>query len=84
MKLPKMIEIISKYIHSIGYNKKKNIVFVKFLNESVYIYKDVPLKEYEELINSKQIGVYFPKFRTLFEYEKIKEKTTIKSKNNKN
>ena len=42
-----MLPVSSSNIDSIGYNEANQEVYVRFLNGTLYIYKGVPLHEFE-------------------------------------
>lgn len=44
-----MIPVSSSNIESIGYDEQNEQVYVRFLNGSLYVYKGVPLHEFENL-----------------------------------
>lgn len=44
-----MQNVSSLNIKSVGYDMDRKILYIKFLNGSLYIYKGVPLIKYEEL-----------------------------------
>lgn len=53
-----MIPVVSSNVDSIGYDKNTNILRIKFLNGSIYEYKNVPLIEYMQLKNATSMGSY--------------------------
>ena len=62
--------VSSSNIASIGYDNE--ILEVKFLNGSVYEYKNVTSVVYEELMNAASHGSYFNReIRMTYPYEKI-------------
>ena len=67
-----MIQVTSSNIESIGYDEQNQIAYVRFLNGSEYMYKDVPQSEFDGLLNAPSIGIYFNKnYRDVYPYEKL-------------
>lgn len=65
-----MIAVDSSNIESIGYDT--DTVYVKFYNGSTYIYKGVPLHEFENLRDSPSLGSYLHRnFKNVYPYERI-------------
>ena len=48
----------SSHIVSVGYNSRSQIMFIKFNDNRVYEYVDVPHENFEEFINSESQGKY--------------------------
>jgi hypothetical protein len=72
MSLPEMIQISSSNIESIGYDDQNQQVFVRFLNGSLYVYKGVPLHEFENLQNAPSLGSYLHRnYKNVYPYERI-------------
>ncbi len=70
MSLPEMILVSSSNIESIGYENEQ--VYVKFLNGSIYVYKGVPLHEFENLRDSPSLGSYLHRnYKNVYPYEKV-------------
>ena len=67
-----MITVNSSNIESIGYDEQNHHVYVKFLNGSLYIYKEVPLHVYEDFRDSASLGSYLHRnFKNIYSYERI-------------
>lgn len=65
-----MINIYTRMIDWVDYNKELNLLHVKFKKGSIYQYKDVPLEEYEGLISDYLPDSYFNKnIRNIYEYK---------------
>ena len=72
MNLPEMTPVSSSNIQSVGYDNDNQIVYVQFLNGSVYIYKGVPVHEYENLRDAPSVGSYLHRnFKNIYPYERI-------------
>lgn len=72
MSMPEMTPVDSSNIESIGYDEDNTTVYVRFLNNSVYIYKGVPSHEYENLLNAPSVGSYLHRnFKNVYPYERI-------------
>jgi hypothetical protein len=48
----------SSNIDSIGYDVDKQECWVKYLSGGIYVYSNVPVEQYEELMNSSSKGRY--------------------------
>lgn len=67
-----MIPISSSNIESIGYDKQNEQVYVRFLNGSLYVYKGVPLHEFENLRDAPSLGSYLHRnYKNVYPYERI-------------
>lgn len=72
MAYPEMQQVSSSNIAEIGYNATDQIVYVRFLNNSLYIYKGVPQMEYDGLLNAPSLGSYLHRnFKGVYPYERI-------------
>lgn len=67
-----MIQVVSSNVDSIGYDEKLQILYIRFLNGSTYIYKGVPIIEFEGLKNASSVGSYLHRnIKNLYPYERI-------------
>lgn len=68
-----MINVASSNVASIGYDETNQILYVRFItNNALYIYKGVPIGEFEGLRNAPSIGSYLHRnIKNLFPYERI-------------
>lgn len=72
MSVPEMIPVSSSNIESIGYDKQNEQVYVRFLNGSLYVYKGVPLHEFENLRDAPSLGSYLHRnYKNIYPYERI-------------
>jgi hypothetical protein len=72
MNLPEMIPVSSSNIESIGYDEQNQQVYVTFLNGSLYVYKGVPLHEFENLRDAPSLGSYLHRnYKNVYPYERI-------------
>ncbi|MBS1535787.1 MAG: KTSC domain-containing protein [Bacteroidetes bacterium] len=72
MSVPEMIPVSSSNIESIGYDEQNEQVYVRFLNGSLYVYKGVPLREFEDLLNAPSLGSYLHRnYKNVYPYERI-------------
>ncbi|KAA6340498.1 hypothetical protein EZS27_011643 [termite gut metagenome] len=72
MNLPEMKPVSSSNIGSIGYDEQNQIVYVRFLNDSIYIYKGVPEFEFQNLLEAPSHGSYLHRnFKNVYPYERI-------------
>lgn len=64
--------VSSSNVESVGYDEQNEIVYVRFLNETLYIYKGVPKHEYEALLTAASVGSYLHRnFKNVYPYERI-------------
>lgn len=67
-----MIPVSSSNVESIGYNDRDQTLYVQFLSGSLYIYKNVPSFEFENLRNAPSIGSYLNRnIKGAYSYERI-------------
>ncbi len=67
-----MQEVSSSNIASVGYEESTQTVCVRFLNGSLYVYRGVPLMEYEGLRDAPSVGSYLHRnFKNVYPYERI-------------
>ncbi len=72
MSVPEMIPVSSSNIESIGYDEQNQQVFIRFLNGSLYVYKGVPLHEFENLRDAPSLGSYLHRnYKNVYPYERI-------------
>ena len=71
-KSDEMIVVQSSNIESVGYDENDQEVYVKFLNGSVYVYRGVPLHDFEGLRDAPSVGSYLHRnFKNIYPYERI-------------
>ncbi len=67
-----MFSVNSSNVAAVGYDEQDQIVHVKFLNGSTYIYKGVPNQEFEGLRNAPSVGSYLHRnYKNVYPYERI-------------
>jgi len=67
-----MFEVSSSNVGAIGYDESSQTLYVRFLNNALYIYKGVPIGEFYGLKNAPSIGSYLHRnIKNLFTYERI-------------
>lgn len=70
--MPEMIPVSSSNVSALGFDDTEQIVYVEFMNGSIYIYKGVSKNEFEGLLNAPSIGSYLHRnFKNFFPYERI-------------
>ena len=70
--LPNMIDVNSSNIAQVGYDSDANVVYVRFHNNSLYIYKGVSRMEFDGLLNAPSVGSYLHRnFKGVYAYERI-------------
>ena len=72
MNAPEMNPVSSSNIESIGYDEENQQVYVRFLNNSLYVYKGVPEHEFQNLMQASSKGSYLNRnFKNVYPYERI-------------
>jgi hypothetical protein len=72
MSMPEMIPVSSSNLDSIGYDSENEIVYVRFLDGALYVYKGVPEHEYQNLLEAPSLGSYLHRnYKNVYPYEKI-------------
>lgn len=72
MNIPELTPVSSSNIESIGYDVENESVFVKFNNQSIYVYKGVSQMEYENLLYAPSVGSYIHRnFKNVYPYERL-------------
>lgn len=67
-----MIPVQSSNIESLGYDEAYKEAYVRFLNGSVYVYRDVPQHEFDGLKDAPSVGSYLNRnFKNVYSYERI-------------
>lgn len=70
--MPEMIQVTSSNVSALGYDDIEQIVYVEFMNGSIYIYKGVSKNEFDGLLNASSIGSYLHRnFKNFYPYERI-------------
>jgi len=70
--IPEMIPVISSHVAEIGYDAENQITYVRFNDQSLYIYKEVPETEFNNLANADSVGSYLHRnFKNVYPYERI-------------
>jgi hypothetical protein len=69
---PEMTPVQSSNVSAVGYDGTNEIVFVRFLNGNLYIYKGVPQIEFENLKEAASVGSYLHRnYKNVYPYERI-------------
>lgn len=72
MNYPEMQPVSSSNIAELGYDEENQIVYVRFSNNTLYIYKGVSRAEYDNLFNAPSIGSYLHRnYKNVYSYERI-------------
>ena len=58
----KRIPVKSSFFHSVGYNKKSQILEIEFLNGTIYEYSEIPKKLHEGLMAASSLGKYYNQY----------------------
>jgi hypothetical protein len=66
-----MTPVSSSNVAALGYDDDNQEVYVRFLDNRLYIYKGVPSFEYDGLKNAPSIGSYLHRnFKNVYVYER--------------
>lgn len=72
MSFPEMTKVLSSNIDEIGYDEQNQEVYIRFLNNTLYVYKGVPEHEYRNLSESPSLGSYLNRnFKNIYPYERV-------------
>ena len=72
MSIPEMHPVSSSNIAAVGYDEDNQMVYVQFLNNSTYIYKGVPMHEFENLRDAPSVGSYLNRcYKNVYPYERV-------------
>lgn len=72
MKYPEMHPVSSSNVAELGYDENNQMVYVRFLNNTLYRYSNVPMYEYEALDNAPSIGSYLNRnYKNVYPYERL-------------
>ena len=67
-----MIPVSSSNVAEVGYDEFNQVVYVRFLDDRLYIYKGVLQYEYEGLLYAPSIGSYLHRnFKNVYPYERV-------------
>lgn len=67
-----MHPVSSSNIAAVGYDAANQMVFVQFLNGSIYAYKGVPEHEFEGLKTASSVGSYLNRnYKNIYPYERV-------------
>jgi len=70
--IQEMTSVSSSNVLEVGYNKKTQEVYVRFLNGYLYVYKGVPQSEFDGLLNAPSVGSYLHRnYKNVFPYERV-------------
>jgi hypothetical protein len=67
-----MIPVSSSNVLSVGYDSDNKVVYVRFFNQSLYIYRGVSELEFNNLLNAPSVGSYLHRnFKNVYPYERV-------------
>ena len=70
--IPEMIPVNSSHVAEVGYDINTQTLYVKYLDQKLYIYKEVPEDEFERLLVADSIGSYLHwNIKIVYPYEQI-------------
>jgi hypothetical protein len=72
MSVPEMHQVSSSNISAVGYVAEDQMVYIQFLNGSLYVYKGVPEHEFENLRTASSVGSYLNRnYKNIYPYERV-------------
>ncbi len=67
-----MVAVSSSNVESVGYDENLQILYIRFLNGSLYIYKGVPAGEFQGILNAASVGSYLHRnVKNIYPYERL-------------
>lgn len=67
-----MIPVSSSNVASVGYDLANQIMYVRFLAGTLYIYKNVNQAEFDGLLNAPSVGSYLHRnIKNVYPYERV-------------
>lgn len=67
-----MIQVSSSNVDQIGYDEEQQLLYVRFLSGSLYLYKGVGIMEFEGLRDAPSVGSYLNRnIKGVYPYERI-------------
>jgi hypothetical protein len=67
-----MIPVVSSNLSEIGYDETTRTAYIRFTNNTLYVYRDVPPQEFESFRNAPSLGSYLHRnFKNVYPYERI-------------
>jgi hypothetical protein len=67
-----MYPVLSSNVAEVGYDSQNETVLVRFMNNTLYIYKGVNEVIFEELRTTASVGSYINRnFKNVYPYERI-------------
>lgn len=72
----KTVKVESSHLYSVGYNPKKETMFITFhrggIPTSTYSYRNIPEEIFQGLVTAKSKGKYFHEFiRGFYQYQRL-------------
>jgi len=72
MPVPEMHPVSSSNIEAVGYDSVNQMVYVQFLNGTIYTYKGVLDHEFENLRTAASVGSYLNRnYKNVYPYERV-------------
>lgn len=67
-----MIKVQSSNVDKIGYDELNCDVYVRFLSGKLYVYRNVPIHEFEALRSASSVGSYLHRnYKNVYAYELV-------------
>ena len=67
-----MIPVSSSNVQAIGYNEANQVLYVSFLNNTLYSYQGVPIAEFYGLQNASSVGTYLNQnIKGVYNYQQL-------------
>jgi hypothetical protein len=70
--IPEMINVSSSNVSQIGYDNANQVLYVRFLSNALYVYKEVPEWIFDGLKDASSVGSYLHRnVKNIYAYERI-------------
>lgn len=65
--------VTSSNIKAVGYDEENKLLYVEFLNNTLYVYKDVGKNVYHEMLDAHSVGKYLAQcVKNVFSFERVR------------
>jgi KTSC domain-containing protein len=72
MNLPDMHPVSSSNVDSVGYDQESETLYVRFKNETLYEYRNVPVVVFEQLMSAPSVGSYMHRnIKNVYPYDRV-------------
>lgn len=78
IQVTEMINTKSSNIANIAYDEPNELMFVTFVNKTIYSYAKTPKEEFERMKKAESVGKYFNSIKTKYEFAKLDVELQLK------